>query len=230
MPACRRRAAPLRRNTQCCGLLGADEVAAAVLLPAGLVALRAERFFLAEADGGHAVGRAAQRDEVLLHGAGAAIAERQVVFRGAALVAVAFDGHAKLRVVAQELGGLSERLASVRANVRLVEVEVGIANFIEEDLVQIRLRRFLHRRRRSSDSYARGGVRGAAGPLAVMVYVVESPGVTFVEPSALTVPTSGAMVSCVAFVELQLNVEDSPLVMEVGPAESVTVGCGLGCS
>jgi hypothetical protein len=62
------------------------------------------------------------------------------------------------------------------------------------------------------------------GPLAVMVYVVESDGVTFVEPSAVTVPTSGAMVSCVALVEVQLSVEESPLLMEVGSAESVTVG------
>src|ERR1700724_3088608 len=38
------------------------------------------------------------------------------------------------------------------------------------------------------------------------------------------------MVSCVAFVELQLSVEESPLLMELGSADSVTVGCGLGCS
>ena len=62
------------------------------------------------------------------------------------------------------------------------------------------------------------------GPLAVIVYVVESEGVTLVEPSALTVPTSGAMVSCVAFVEVQLSVEESPLLMEPGSAESETVG------
>jgi hypothetical protein len=62
------------------------------------------------------------------------------------------------------------------------------------------------------------------GPLAVMVYVVEAEGVTFVEPSAVTVPTSGAMVSCVAFVEVQLSVDESPLSMEDGSAESVTVG------
>ena len=62
------------------------------------------------------------------------------------------------------------------------------------------------------------------GPLAVIVYVVESEGVTLVEPSALTVPTPGAMESCVPFVEVQLSVEDSPLLMEDGLAESVTVG------
>jgi len=31
-------------------------------------------------------------------------------------------------------------------------------------------------------------------------------------------------VSCVALVEVQLRVEESPLLMEVGSAESVTVG------
>jgi hypothetical protein len=53
---------------------------------------------------------------------------------------------------------------------------------------------------------------------------VESEGVTAVEPSALTVPTPGAMESCVAFVEVQLRVDDSPLLMEDGLAESVTLG------
>src|SRR3984893_17222129 len=33
------------------------------------------------------------------------------------------------------------------------------------------------------------------------------------------------MVSCVAFVEVQLSVDESPLSMEDGSAESVTVGC-----
>jgi len=105
----------------------------------------------------------------LLDGAGAAIAEREVVFGGAALVAVAFDGHAKLRIVAKELSGRGERLARVGANVGLVEVEVGVAHSIVEDLVGIRLILRLHRRRRSADGYARGGIGGAAGPLAVMV-------------------------------------------------------------
>src|SRR5258705_13704028 len=62
------------------------------------------------------------------------------------------------------------------------------------------------------------------GPLAVMVYVVESSGVTLVEPSALTVPTSGAMGSCVGLGEVQLNVDASPLLTEVGSPESGTGG------
>src|SRR6266478_1201505 len=144
-------------------LLGADEVAAAVLLPAGFVALGAEGLFFAEADGAEAIGGDAQGDEILLDGAGAAIAEREVVFGGAALVAVAFDGHAKLRIVAQELGGRGERLAGVGANVGFVEIEVGVAHCIGEDLVVVRLILRLDRRRGSADGDARGGVRGAAG-------------------------------------------------------------------
>src|SRR5580658_5036658 len=57
-----------------------------------------------------------------------------------------------------------------------------------------------------------------------MVYVVESDGVALVEPWAVTAPTSGEMVSCVASVEVQLRVVESPLLMEVGLACSETVG------
>jgi hypothetical protein len=56
------------------------------------------------------------------------------------------------------------------------------------------------------------------------VYVVESEGDTLVEPWAVTAPTSGAMLSCVASVEFQLSVDDSPFLMELGLARSVTVG------
>ena len=90
------------------------------MLSSRWVALCAEWLFFAEADGAEAIGGDAQGDQILLDGAGAAIAEREVVFGGAALVAVAFDGHAKLRIVAQELGGRGEGLASVRANVGFV--------------------------------------------------------------------------------------------------------------
>jgi hypothetical protein len=57
---CGEAACGLRRLRTLRGLLGSDEVAASVLLPAGLVALAAERLFFAEADGADAVGRDAQ--------------------------------------------------------------------------------------------------------------------------------------------------------------------------
>src|SRR5712692_7763206 len=133
--------APTRRMRRCCELLGADEVAATILLPAGFVALRAEGLFLAETDGADAVGGDAQGDEILLDRTGATIAEREVVFGGTALVAMAFDGHAKLRVIAQEVGGLGERFASVRANVGFVEVEIGVTDFLVEERIPVRLGR-----------------------------------------------------------------------------------------
>jgi hypothetical protein len=58
--------------------------------------------------------------------------------------------------------------------------------------------------------------------------VVESDGVTFVEPSAVTAPTSGEMVTEVALLEVQLRVEESPLLMEPGLAWSETVGFAAG--
>src|SRR6202140_3605564 len=64
------------------------------------------------------------------------------------------------------------------------------------------------------------------GPVAVMVYVAESPGVTLVEPSAETGPTSGAIATCVALVVDQVRVVESPLLMLVGSAWKVTVGRG----
>jgi len=58
----------------CLGLVGLDEVADAVSLPALLVAFSAEGPLLAEARGGHAVGGDAEGDEVVLDGSGAAVA------------------------------------------------------------------------------------------------------------------------------------------------------------
>ena len=72
--------APAGRRICSTVLLRANEVAAAILLPARFVALRAEGLFFAEADGADAIGGDAQRDEVLLDGAGAAVSERKVVF------------------------------------------------------------------------------------------------------------------------------------------------------
>src|SRR5260370_38002031 len=137
-------------------------MAAAVLLPAGLVTLVAEGLLLAEADGVDAVGRNAQRNHVLLHGAGTAIAEAQVVFRGAPLVAVAFDGYLEARIVFQEIRGLRERGAGIGTKVGLVVVEIGITNFSHEEFV-VRRPRWWRRWRRCIDRDACGSAGGAAG-------------------------------------------------------------------
>src|SRR5260370_41498273 len=116
---------PYAEDTDVCVLLGADEVAAAILLPARFVVLVAEGLFLAEADGADAIGGDAQGNEILLDGAGAAIAEREVVFGGPGLVAMAFNGHANLRVVAQEVGGFGARFGGLRRSVGLGETRKG---------------------------------------------------------------------------------------------------------
>src|SRR5436190_2199117 len=67
-------------------------MAATILLPAGFGALHAERLLLAEADGAEAVGRDAQRDEILLDGTGAAITEAEVIFGRPTLIAMTCDG------------------------------------------------------------------------------------------------------------------------------------------
>src|SRR3989442_600113 len=115
-------------------------MAATVLLPATFVVLHAEGLFFAVADGAQPVRGNSERDDVLLHGAGAAIAEAQIVFGGAALVAVSFDGHLNLRVVLQEIRGLRERLAGIGTNVRFVVIEICIAHFLQEELIEGGLR------------------------------------------------------------------------------------------
>src|SRR5271168_2324044 len=144
-------------------LVGFDEVAATVLLPAFFVAFGAEGLFFAEADGAQAVGGDALRDEVLLDGAGATVAEAQVVFRGAAFVAMAFDGHSELRIVAQKFRGVRKSFAGVRANVGFIEIEIGVAHFLEEQGIgQVGTGAGIRRRRRGYGD-ARAGVGRAAG-------------------------------------------------------------------
>src|SRR5208282_3838839 len=80
-------------------LLLNDKVVAPVLRPAGFVVLVAQRQLFAIADRRHAAGVDAQRLEVILGGLRALGAERNIVFLGAALVAVPFDLHVGLRMV-----------------------------------------------------------------------------------------------------------------------------------
>src|ERR1700723_895060 len=63
------------------------------------------------------------------------------------------------------------------------------------------------------------------GPVAVIVYVVESVGFTGVEPCSATLPTPGSISASVASVDVQLSVTVSPLLTDVGEAFSETVGC-----
>src|SRR6266436_4330498 len=137
-------------------------MAATVLLPATFVVFHAEGLFLAVADGAQPVRGNTQRDEVLLHGAGAAIAKPEVVFGGAALVTVSFDGRLDLRIILQEIRGFRERLAGIGTNVRFVVIEICVAHFLQEELIEGGLRGRHRRRRRRIYSDARAGVGGAA--------------------------------------------------------------------
>src|SRR5882757_5548962 len=117
-------------------LLGHHEVPAAVLLPAFLVAFHARWLFLAVADGADPVCADSQTDQVLLDRRGAAIAQRQVVFRGTAFIAMAFDHNFDLRIVTQKIRGLGQRGSSVGTEVGFVEIKVSIAHLFQEHLLE----------------------------------------------------------------------------------------------
>jgi hypothetical protein len=61
-------------------------------------------------------------------------------------------------------------------------------------------------------------------PVAVIVYVVVAVGLTDLVPDVPTAPIPLSIVTEVAFVLDQVNVDDCPEVMVVGLADSVTVG------
>ena len=137
-------------------------MAAAVFLPAGFVALHAEWLFFTVADSADAVCANAERNQVLLDGGSATIAEREVVFGRAALIAVAFNDDFDLRIIAQEVGGLGERCARVGTDIGFIEIKVGVLHFLQKHLVE----GFVARRRSScggrSDGDPNAGVGRAA--------------------------------------------------------------------
>ena len=85
------------------------ELGAAVLLPAGLGVVGAELLLLAVADNADAVGGDAGFDQRGLGGVGAILAQREVVLGGAAVVAVAADDDADVRVGDKVGCGLGRR-------------------------------------------------------------------------------------------------------------------------
>src|SRR6185295_20096088 len=90
---------------------GDDHVAAAVLRPAALLALGADRPLLAVGERAQARVRDAERGEVVLDRVGAALAERQVELVRAALVGVAFDQELKLRRALEQVGVARQAVA-----------------------------------------------------------------------------------------------------------------------
>ena len=65
------------------------------------------------------------------------------------------------------------------------------------------------------------------GPLATMRYVVDSLGLTVLEPLASTLPIDSS-VTWVAFCASHVRFADCPWLMSAGSTLSVTVGCGWG--
>src|SRR5690242_19613757 len=103
-----------------------EEVRAAILRPAGLATVAALRPLLAIADRHESRRRDALRDEIVHRGFGAPIAERQVVFFRSALVAVALDQDARVRVGPEPSGIRIENLGVAGSDRILVEVEVHV--------------------------------------------------------------------------------------------------------
>src|SRR5262245_66257050 len=97
------------------------EVGAAVLRPALLGVLGAERPLLAVADARDALALHAVRDEVVHRRARAAVTERDVVLVGAPLVGVALDQQEVLRVGLHPLRARLEHLGGVGADVVAVD-------------------------------------------------------------------------------------------------------------
>jgi hypothetical protein len=81
------------------------------------------RTFLAIADGLDALGRYAFRDQVVLDGCRATLAERNVVFTRAALVAMAFDRDLEIGVFFKPDGLTVERLVAFGRDFGRVEIK-----------------------------------------------------------------------------------------------------------
>src|ERR1035437_2996316 len=140
-------------------LLLINEVGAAVLLPARLVAFRAERFFLAVADRAYAVGRNPELRQSLLGFVGTIVAQRQVVFGRTAFVAVALDGELHALVLLQKTRIRLYNLLILRRNIIAVVVVEHILHVRRKQLRIAVVGGLLRRWRRSScDRDARRGL------------------------------------------------------------------------
>ena len=98
--------------------------AATIAGPAAFVGRHAQRTLFAVRDELHAVGVDTLRDQVLAHGVRTTIAESKVVFTGAALIAVTFDGQRTVRVLVEPLRLRTE--AGLVFSVEVITVEVEL--------------------------------------------------------------------------------------------------------
>src|SRR6266481_1266302 len=107
---------------------------AAVFLPAIFIGLRAGRLLFSIADGFERVRAHTILDQGLLCGICAAFAQRQVVFGGTAVVAVALNLHLPAFLL-DELCGLGQRLLRIRTKISLVVIEVNVFDRLGKELV-----------------------------------------------------------------------------------------------
>src|SRR5580704_10656274 len=145
-------------------LLRRHEVPAAILLPALFAVLGAEGPLFAPADGVHAIRADAQRNQIILRCLRAPFTQADIIFGGTALVAMAFDGYAHLRVGTQKFRRLGEGVARVRANIGLVKIKVSVLHVLLEKFAHALIVSWRNARSRGIHGDARGGRGGAARP------------------------------------------------------------------
>src|SRR6266576_6769486 len=108
---------------------------AAILLPAAFVRLGAERLLLAVADRLDSAGAQAGLHQSVLYGVGTAVAQSQVVFRGAALVAVSFKRELDVGMLAKELRVALNGGLLVGTNTIRVVIKVDVAHVLREQFL-----------------------------------------------------------------------------------------------
>ncbi len=111
------------------------DVGAAVALPAVFGLIGADRAFLAVANQAQLSRRDAHRHKELLRGARAAVAERQIVLLGTALIRVAFDQQFLVGIIGQDVpdhGDISlQNGGCIVADGRLIVIEQGVVQMSE---------------------------------------------------------------------------------------------------
>jgi hypothetical protein len=102
-------------------------VAAAILRPATLVFLSAQRRFLSFRHHRQAVTRNTEADQIVFDSGCATGTQREVVLSASTGVAVAFDGDLSARPALHPIGIALKDRTGIISNRRLVEVEVDFA-------------------------------------------------------------------------------------------------------
>src|SRR3954453_19953862 len=114
-------------------LLAGGKMRPPVLLPARFIGVGALRTLLAVADGFQPVGRNSELGQKLLGCCSAPVAQAEVIFGRAALVAVSFEDDAVVREIAQDgferVRVTGEGVARILADVAAVVIKVSVGDF-----------------------------------------------------------------------------------------------------